>query len=542
MATGEYESRRRFLKNLAALIGCQQFGTRVFAGEQNYSTEGKELPERRKSLAENRDGGINKSKHSYKLAEWTGDDFTLGHRLRIGDSPKFPEHAEKSIDFIIVGGGVAGLTAAYSLRDQDFLLLEQYDDLGGHSRGSSFNGIAYSYGAAYISDIDGIYGELYAELGIEPVKLPPDRNQFYYDGEWFVGTTGDKQKPIYREFRKLLDEAKPIWDQLPQEQDVFNLSVPELQKLDSTTFASNLQSYSKDFLALLDSFCASSFGGGINQLSALAGFSLLSDLALPTYVFKGGNPAIARALSGKVNSAGGGRVYKNAFVWKIEVRDEGASVYYSLEDSSVHKVDCKHVIVATPPLVAARQLAHIPDNLKAELFRFKFCSYLVANLLMKEKLFDGKYDCFAASPYSFADITVAETPYMLTDTYKRDMGSVLTVYQPYPAGSEGRTLLLVGDRERFADSITGQVEKLVPGFMNAVEEVVLTRWGHALALAGPNHFANLAKLHKYQGQGSFTLAHSSIYGWPCVESAIQAGKSAASRAKNAATKPGLFEK
>lgn len=528
MPEDRFESRRRFLKSLGLLLGCQQLGAEVFASPAK-TTKAKTIAESAKPKGA-----------PYKLGPWTGDDFSMGHKMRAGEFPKFPDKAEKKVDFVIVGGGVAGLTAAYNLKDHDFLLLEQYADLGGNSRGASYHGIDYSYGAAYVGPVDGIYGELYSALSLEAVTLPPERNQFYFSGEWYAGTEGDSSKPVYKEFARLIEESRPIWKGLPLEPDPLKLSSGDLQKLDASPFSGCLTGYSKEFMSLMESFCRSSFGGNLEQLSALAGYSLIQDLVTQTHVFKGGNPAIARALATKVQAAGSGRCLKNAFVWKIEIQESGASVVYSLADGSSHRVDCKHVIVATPPMVAARQLVHIPDQEKAQLFTFKYCSYLVANLLMKEKLFKGKYDCFVGAPFSFADITVAETPYMMSNSYKPEMGSVLTVYQPYVNGAEGRALLLMGDREKIAESIVPQIEKLVPGFLKGIDEVVLTRWGHALAVVGPSYFAKLAKLQALQTGTRYTLAHSSVMGWPAAESAIKGGKNAAERAMKIAANPGMI--
>lgn len=44
-----------------------------------------------------------------RVLPWAGDDFTLGHRLRDGDVPRVLDKAEKTVDVVIVGGGMAGL-------------------------------------------------------------------------------------------------------------------------------------------------------------------------------------------------------------------------------------------------------------------------------------------------------------------------------------------------------------------------------------------------------------------------------------------------
>lgn len=523
MARSECGSRRSFLKILGLLLGCQYFGAEAFSADRTSPQTKIASPE-------------------YKLPTWTGDEPLLGHRLRDRELPALPEKAEKKVDFVIVGGGVAGLTAAYGLKDEDFLLLEQYTDFGGHSRGSSYQGIDYSYGAACVGAVDGIYGETYAALALDPILLPPERYEFYFNGTWFVGAEGDPTKPVYKEFAQLLQDSRPVWKALPHNPDPREMSSADLQKLDAQPFFSCLTGYSSEFIALIESYCCSSFGGKLSQLSALAGYLLLQNLVTPTHAFKGGNPAIARALFSKVSGAGSGRCLANAFVWKIEIKEGGASVVYSLADGSSHRVDCKHVIIATPPLVASRQLVHVPDLVRAQLFGFKYCSYLVANMLMKEKLFKGKYDSFVSPPFSFADLIVAETPYLMTNSYEPEMGSVLTIYQPYPGGSEGRTLLLEGNREKFASSLSNQLDTLVPGFGKSVDEIVLTRWGHAMAVVGPKYFDRLAKLQSMQTDAAYTLAHSSIYGCPNAESAIRAGKTAALRAMKLAANPGKVVK
>lgn len=497
----EMESRRVFLSRLAFLLGCQVSGAKVLATEDT----------------------------AYKIAPWTGDDFTLGHRLRANDLPAFSNQADKKIDFVIVGGGMSALAAAYKLKDHDFLLLEQYDELGGQSRGGSHKGIDYSWGPAYIYDLEGIYGQLYSELGLSPVKLEPDRNAWRWQDSWLRGVQSENNLNLNSQFKRLLEESK---------QAIASDSKTGDNKLDKTLFSSCLASYEPGFISLVDSYCRSAFCGGINQISAYAGYWLMSGLSECDYVFKGGNPAIARAMANKVKAGGRARCETGAFVWRIDLKENSASVIYSSKDGSLHRVDCRHVIVTAPPFVSWRLMPQMPDQLKAQLMQFKFGSYLVANMLLKKPVFEAGYDSYVGAPFSFADVIIAETPYIKSGCYKPEMGSVLTIYQPYPAGSDGRNLLFVGDRDAFASSLVKQMSTLASDLSNNLEEIVLTRWGHAMAIVGPNYNQRLEKI-KPLIKGPFSLAHSSMDGGQCAESAIKMGYESAQRALSLSAQPGI---
>ncbi len=459
----------------------------------------------------------------YKVAPWTGDDFTIGHKMRDHQLPPVPKHVEKDVDFVIVGGGMAGLSSAYYLRNHNYLLLEQYESLGGQSRGSEYHGIGYSYGAAYISTVDGLMGELIADLKLKPAKLQPTKDSWRWENSWLSGLEGKEN--IYSEFKGLLDNCKPIWKELHAGIPV-PLTSQSLLKLDATPFQGYLKNHSPAFIALIDAYLKSALCGGIKNLSALSAVSILEDLVQPTYVFPGGNPALAKAIADKVK----GPRCQRGFVYSIDVgTDRKSFVTYLGADEKLHKVSCRHVIVTAPPLVAARILRNIPDQVLANLLSFKYGSYLVANILMPKKKFYGAYDNWVTPPYTFADITVAETPYIEQNKYTPEMGSVLTVYQPYAPSSEGRPVLLQGDRNSLANSIVSQLVKLIGPIEKEIDTVVLTRWGHAMAVNSPGFFSKISEFNRTTDSG-YTLAHCSTQGIPCAESAIAAARLAANRA------------
>jgi protoporphyrinogen oxidase len=520
----DVKTRRDFLRTLFGLaaVGSAPFSLAALAAPA-------------KEASATTCGAQSASAKTYKISQWTGDDFSLGHILRSGTCPPFPEHAEKSLDFIIVGGGIGGLTAAHSLKDQDFLLLEQYGQLGGQSRGGSFRGIDYSWGPAYISNVEGIYGKLYADLGINPEPLPKEDNAFFWHQKWCPGVSGSEPMDLYGEFKRLREDLAAGQRLLPEEDTPQAMGAPDVITLDETPFAALLKNYSPEFIALLDNILRSALCGGTTSVSAAIGIYLLSDLTSANYCFKGGNPAIARGLVSNLTAAGGERLRSGCFVWKITLGEGKASVFFTDKDGVPHHFSCKHVIVATPPMVAWRQFSNLPDMARTTLMPFHYGAYLVANFLMSKKTYNGAYDNFVGSPFTMADFTVAETPYKVAGTYKEGGPSVLTVYQPWEPGSAGRTLLLEGDRSKLSRQLHDQMSQLVSHLDENLEEIVLSRWGHAMPVVTPGYYKRLRAIMQCNN-GPYSFAHSCTQGMPSAESAIRAGQFAAARAKAESTK------
>jgi hypothetical protein len=76
---------------------------------------------------------------------------------------------ETLYDTVIIGAGMAGLTAAYMLRDKNILLLEQEDRFGGRVWSEKINEAAYNIGTQYLNEEDNSFIHLVDELGIERI-------------------------------------------------------------------------------------------------------------------------------------------------------------------------------------------------------------------------------------------------------------------------------------------------------------------------------------------------------------------------------------
>jgi protoporphyrinogen oxidase len=508
--SNELLARRAFLKSLTALFGASVPGLLFNNSAPAQKNEGEP-----KSAA--------KTWH-YKVDDWTGDNYQRGHKLRDAELPAFPVESERTVEFVIVGGGIAGLSAAHYLRDHDFLLLEQYADLGGQSRGGSFQGIDYTWGPSAIGVPHGLMEELLEDLNLSPVILSSNRNRFYFDNQWVTGVEG-AGNDLGKEFKQFIEQSTPVWRAFKETQPGIPLLDGQLLKLDSVSFSQCLTGFSPKVIGLIDSMCRSYNCLGVDNISALAGYAVTEDLVLPNAIFRGGNTAIAKALVASIRDREH-RCQTGAFVWSIDITEKSASIVYSDKDNVLHRVNCQHVIITSPPLVSARTLQNVDNATKAKMLSFKYGSFLVANCLLRQPVFQGCFSSWCASPRAFTNIIIAETPYQQIGQYSRSMGSVLTIYQPYVPGSKGRTSLIEGDKDQFGRDLTKELEQLADKLPEALEEIVFSRWGHAMVATNVGYFKRMTNLAAAQGS-SFSLAHSSSQGMPTAESAVRAARLAA---------------
>ncbi|HNM50852.1 MAG TPA: FAD-dependent oxidoreductase [Candidatus Obscuribacter sp.] len=439
------------------------------------------------------------------------------------------------VDFVIVGGGMAALTAAYRLRHENFLLLEQYQETGGQSRGETTReGLSYSLGAAYYCDDEGATAKLVAEMGLKPQAFGGDKNDFFFRQKTYNEADKSLQNLVYQGMKDLEPIIRPVKDLDLSINDNFSQALT----MDKGKFKDLLTPLSPAFRTFLDSHLKSSICGTSEDVSIISGSWLLQDLFQKSYVLPGGNPALCRALRNALSS-GGHRIRTEAFVWSVRVDESGATVVYE-NKGQLKQVRCRHLIVATPPMVTGRILSGVANECKGPLFAFRYGSYLVANLIFDEEVFQGTYDNFRAlSPEcGITDVIKAETPYVKEGTYQKSMGSVLTVYRPWSPGTEGREKLAAGDRSMFAREILSGVEiqaaeggrPLAGNWRQHLKEVILSRWGHAIIVPTPGYFQRLAALARANQSPVYSLAHSSLAGIQCLESAVIAGERAARRA------------
>jgi len=127
------------------------------------------------------------------------DGFPLGHKLR--DHSAFPEPKErKRVPLVIIGSGMAGLSAGWWLKKRgfhDFVILEMEEHAGGNSRYGENSVSAYPWGAHYLpipNRNSPLVRELCEEVGLiengelnERHLCHSPQERLYMHGRWQIG-------------------------------------------------------------------------------------------------------------------------------------------------------------------------------------------------------------------------------------------------------------------------------------------------------------------------------------------------------------------
>lgn len=210
-------------------------------------------------------------------------DAAVGHILR--ESQQYPKGKTLKTNYLIVGGGIAGLSAAYALRKEDFLLCELSQQLGGSSSANTHRDQYFAQGAHYDLAYPAYYGKellgvLYDldvvdynsqldtwEFVDRQYLIAPDKESVTFD----KGTIRADMLPEGEEKDKLKALLLPFVGHMPMPTTQID---PQFHYLNKLTFAQYLQQKGITNPALLqaiDYAMRDDWGASSQVVSALAG-------------------------------------------------------------------------------------------------------------------------------------------------------------------------------------------------------------------------------------------------------------------------------
>lgn len=493
--------------------------------------------------------------------EIIGQSADLGHILREGRNFEVPADKWETRMVAIIGGGIAGLTAAWKLKREnfnDFVVLELEKEPGGTSRSGKGVPVSYPWAAHYLpvpfqenkelielldemslTEGRGSGGEVIVK---EQFLCREPEERVFYKGRWYeglylsVGAT-DEDKRQFAEFQRQID-AWVNWRDAAGKRafvvPIANCSTDaEVTALDKISFADWLgqQGFTSERLFwYCDYATRDDYGLKVDQASAWVGlFYFCSRVrksgveSQPFITCPEGNGQFVDHYLPKV----GDNLRKSQAVVSVIPTEKGVDVV-CLDNGEFRGFHCEKVIFAAPVFTAPYLIRGFRENPPFAAAEFQHNAWFVANLHLKDR---PKPRFTRDFPLSW-DNVIYESPSLgyVTATHQKgiDYGpTVLTYYYPMCEDPNGRTTLFNHDWKQLADVCLTDLARVHNDIYELTERIDIMRWGHAMISPRPNFIWSGVREKAMKPYRNIHFAHTDLSGVALFEEAFYHGLRAA---------------
>ena len=408
-----------------------------------------------------------------------GEHFEICHQLRDGHRFDLPAPTAKN-DVVIVGGGVAGLSAGYFLGGKDWLLLEKEDHFGGNAYQEEYDGQAFSTGAAYAyhgDEGDQLASELGLRLPLVNLPDPTIVNKTFVPDTWKTGITQlPYPKEVVASFLKFRD-------------DVSKMKISSrMMELDAEPFSKYTAGYASELQQWWDIFGLSNWGATVKDTSAYVGLYNANDLFVggdgKRAILPGGLGCITNKLVEVLLPKYKDRMLTNTAVVAVVPEMESVSVTY-FRDGKLTTTTAKAVIMCAPKHITSRMVSGLPSEQKAAMRRTRYAPYPVVNAIFDRPVYNRGYDNWCPGN-SFTDFIVADWTIRNNPGYKQK-NNILSFYTCLNEAQRS-TLLDEQDCKTLAARVVTDFQKILPEFNVDPIEVRIYRRGHPMFLGAPGQY------------------------------------------------------
>ncbi|MGC8759747.1 MAG: flavin monoamine oxidase family protein [Bryobacteraceae bacterium] len=472
----------------------------------------------------------------------------LGHRLRNHAAFPAPRRTAR-VETIIVGGGVAGLSAAWHLYRRgyrDFLVLEMEKQPGGNARWGRNDISAFPWAAHYLPVPDPrqtLTRELCRELGLlegdewsERHLCHEPRERLFIHGRWQEGIEpaiglGTDDLRQFARFQAIIGELRQTGAfRIPMEEGI-GRTTPAIGRLDQLSFGQWLDDhgFSSGYLRWYLDYCTrDDYGTRLEAISAWAGlhyFAGREPHELGPLTWPEGNGWIVRRLLERLSpflrtGAMARRIQRQGARWEVIAGDT--------------RYEARFVIFAAPTWLASWIVDPPPPR-----WPFEYAPWVVANLTL---------DCWPQNRgLEFAwDNVFYGSPslgYVVATHQNVRMHQPKTVWTWYMALASGRAadqrrLLLGGDFAWWRDIVLADLERAHPDIRQCVRRIDIFRIGHAMPRPAPGAIFHPERRRRARPAGTLVYANSDLSALSLFEEALYRGVRAADHVLRLAARAG----
>jgi monoamine oxidase len=476
----------------------------------------------------------------------------VGHRIRhLGSIPESAPIHEVSV--VIVGGGIAGLSAAWRLLRQghsDFTVLELESRAGGTSTYGTDGIVRYPWAAHYLplpSEQHRSLCELLGELGVVErdstgklvgrernlVREPEER--LYVGGQWVEGmvptpllTATDRAE--FSRFQALVNQWVAYRDSRGRRAFTIPIAfcsdaaeVVELDRKSAYDWFIAQGFRSKILRWWLEYGCRDDYGTNLQSTSAwallfyhAARIEHPAGPSAPFLTWPEGNGRIVRHLEKEI----GARLQCDKLV--IDVLPKSDRVQVTVFDALTERYEIlltKQVIMATPAFATKYLVRPYRSQAPAHYAAFSYSPWLVANLHL-----NGRPKSHG-TPLAWDNVVYggASLGYVVAthQTLEDDGETIWTYYQPFADSNPelARYRLAAATQEGAWDAVLAELSGAHPDLGVKVKRMDVWHWGHAMVRPVPGFITGSERRKAAEPFGAIHFAHTDLSGLPLLDEA-----------------------
>jgi hypothetical protein len=496
--------------------------------------------------------------------EIVGANVDVGHILREMRQPQVPAANWENVRVAIIGGGAAGLAAAYKLKKgnfDDFLLLELEEKIGGTAQSGTSGIVPHPWGAHYLpvpfqenADLVALIDEMQLTEGRKTDGEVIVREEFlcrepeervFYKGRWYEGLylhvgESEEEKRELAEFQKQIDFWVNWRDAAGRRAFVLPVANcspdAEATALDKISFGDWLRQKgftSERLFWFCDYACRDDYGLKLEQTSAWAGLFYFcsrvrkgGDESQPFITFPEGNGRFVNFLFEKIRD----KTRLQTVVLEIIPHEKGVDVVYlDTRTNEIRGIRAEKTIFAAPVFTAKYLIRDFKQNAPAHLKEFEHNAWFVANIFLKDRP-------PARFPKDFPlawDNVLYESPSLgyVNSTHQKGLdygAAVFTYYYPMCHETNARAKLFGLNHAELADIVLSDLSRAHPTIRELTEKIDVMRWGHAMISPRTSFLWSGARGAAQKPFRNIHFAHSDLSGIALFEEAFYHGVRAAS--------------